>query len=376
MRALSRTRLSWVACWLASCAVLVIAGTAQGEEDGLALLVNAVKHSGDRQIQSGEFVYTQHIVTDPPSPERIKQMVEQSRASMQRTLDAAGANGTARKRLQKALVETEKSITTQMKRNADRRWQYRFALRTSDDHAERSAEFVPIDTEPNRDNEIHIVLLRPELAIAYQFGTLTNITTTGVYFSQEPQHLGRLMGIIAERLAGKNETFVSILRDTVTAIEVEKLDGDQQGNIRKLSCHFEAPGTPPTQIVMHVDPSRGYVTPLVRESDEDGDTLREWVAGDYFQPAGSVLWFPRSITYRHFAKRFGQNRTEHYEFTASDVALNKPMPDERFTIVLQQDSTLRDYRNQANISYKVKDECRLSLDAVEKLEAIPELERR
>ncbi len=361
---------------VAFCAVLAVSWPVYGEEDGLALLLQAARHAGDREIQSGEFTYTQHVITDPPAPERIKQAVERSRAAIRRSMDAAGGNETRREALRKALDEVEESITSQMKRNADREWQYHFVLRVKNGQAERYAEFSPIDTKPDQEEHTQIALLRQGLTVLRHHRTSTHITSTGVYFGQEPQRLGRLTGLLVERLAGKDEEMVRTLRDTVTSIEVEKLDNDQDSTTRKLTCHFEGAGALPTQILIHVDPLRGFVTPLVRESDEERNVLREWIASDYFQPEGSEQWFPRSATYREFAKLFGQNRTEHYEFATDGVALNKPLPDDRFTILLKKNSTLLDDRNQANISYKVKDECRLSLDAISDLGKLPSLERR
>lgn len=376
MRVLSPTILSWLACRLAFCAMLSACGAARGEEDGLALLVNAVKNSGDRQIQSGEFAYTQHIVTDPPSPAQIKAMVEQSRDSIRKNLEAAGGNEKRRQRLLKSLDEVEESITSQMKRNADRVWQHRFVRRASEDHVDQYAEFFPTDTESNREDHTQIVLLRPGLSVSRHHRTLTNISTTGVYLGQEPQRLGRLMGVLAQQFAGKEVELIRSLRDTVTSIEVEKVGSVQDNNTRQLTCRFETAGKIPTHIVIHVDPSRGYVTPLVRESDEEGNVLRQWTAEDYFQPQGSELWFPRSATYREFAKLFGKNRTEHYAFDDADVALNTKIPDERLAMPLKKNSTLLDNRTGANITYRVKDEFKLSLDAVENLETLPGLERQ
>ena len=65
------------------------------------------------------------------------------------------------------------------------------------------------------------------------------------------------------------------------------------------------------QITLHVDPLRDYVTPLIRESDAEGNLLREWISEDYFQPEGSPLWFPQKFTFRETAHRNPWKRKPH-----------------------------------------------------------------
>ncbi len=366
---------------LALCSWVAASWPVYGEETGLELIVNAAKHAGDRQIRTGEFSYTRHAITDPPTAEAIKRRVDESRATILKRLEET-KNETLRKRLQEGLDELENSLSVQMKWNADKKYTYDYALRDAASGGDRYFQFTPIDPPPEASGRTEVLLMRNLNARAttslYQpgEGRLTIAEQTGVYAGLEPQRLGRLMGVLVERAPADDTEFKRYFEETVTEAVSARLDDDRPSNTRKVTCWLERPGAPRTQITLHVDPLRDYITPLVRESNADGKLLREWVSEDYFQPQGSDLWFPQTCTYRETAHKIpgNGNRTDRYDFAKEGVSLNGKISDDRFTVVLVRNSTLLDDRSGTNISYKTKYEIKLSLDALDDLASVKGLE--
>ncbi|HEY4309688.1 MAG TPA: hypothetical protein VGN12_09585 [Pirellulales bacterium] len=345
------------------------------EAEGLALLVNAAKHAGDRQIRTGEFTYTRRITRDPPTDKEIQRLVEQVRAALRRQLETV-KNERARASIQKSIDDAEADIAPQMKANANQEWQCEFALRDPDHGGDKYSEFFRTDQEPGHEKRM-AVLLRAGLTLEQHQENLAIVGSAGIYLGQEPQRAGRLTGFLLQRVAGDGEEIIRNLKDTVSEIEVGNVNEDRPSNTRKVTCWFTAIGVPRTQVTVHIDTLRDYVTPLVREADEEGNVLREWIAETYFQPEGTELWFPQSVTYREYLhpQRPSRNVVERYEFPQDGVAINAKIADERFTIVLPAKSTLLDSRTKENISYKTTEEVKLSLDALEDLNSVSGLER-
>ncbi len=364
----------------ALCLVVGISRPALGEETGLELIINAAKHSGDRQIRTGEFTYTRHSITDPPTAEAIKLRVDENRARLLKMLEET-KNEKVKKSLQKGLDQLENSLSVQMKWNADKKFTYDYALRDAASGGDRYFQFTPMYPPPEASGGTDVLLTRSlngATTSLHQMGAgkMTIAQSTGAYAGLEPQRLGRLLGLLVERPPTNEDEIKRYLEETVSEAESVRLDDDRPSNTRKVTCWFEGPGAPRTQITLHVDPLRDYVTPLIRESDAEGNVLREWISEDYFQPEGSPLWFPQKFTFRETARKIpgNGNRTDRYTFAKNGVSLNGKIPDERFTVVLQRNSTLLDNLSGKNISYNAKDELKLSLDALDDLASVQGLE--
>ena len=208
---------------LASCLVFGVSCPALGEETGLELIVNAAKHAGDRQIRTGEFTYTRHAITDPPTAEAIKRQVDESRERLLKMLEET-KNETLRKSLQKGLDQLENSLSVQMKWNADKKFTYDYALRDAASGGDRYFQFTPMYPPPEASGGTDVLLTRSlngATTSLHQLGAgkMTIAERTGAYAGLEPQRLGRLLGLLIERAPADEPGIKRYLKETVSEAE-------------------------------------------------------------------------------------------------------------------------------------------------------------
>ena len=85
--------------------------------------------------------------------------------------------------------------------------------------------------------------------------------------SQEPQRLGRALGTMAGRASAPEVLKQIPTSDSFSNIEVSRVDGPEATEIRQLTFRANVVGSPAATIKCQIDPSRGYITPLIQELD-------------------------------------------------------------------------------------------------------------
>lgn len=100
-----------------------------------------------------------------------------------------------------------------------------------------------------------------------------------------------------------------------------------------------------------IDPSRGYVCPLVQEySPENGKILKEYTSGDYFLHAKSGLWYPAT----HEEKTWDENETltesQLYTIDPDTFQFNQPVSDQEFYIDVPEGQTVVDSRGMPSMT--------------------------
>ena len=163
--------------------------------------------------------------------------------------------------------------------------------------------------------------------------------------SQEPQRLGRANGLLLQSAAAIEASGDSARKQQLAEFDVEtrKVDDADAENLQELVCKFRSGGT----LICRVDPTRGFITPIVKELDAEGRVLRNWESEDYFQPADSDLWFPGTCKYQEYdySEEGLEPRTEKYEFTKKSVFLNHEIPEDRFRVAVPVKIPLIDVRS-------------------------------
>ena len=358
-------------------ACLCVSSNAKADESAMKLLVQAVDHAGDKVIQTGEFRYTLAILA-PVTEEAIEQRIEQIRTSMREFLESTEVSEEVRSQYEKAIETLDQTVPEQMKANAGKRMQYYFAMGGPELGGDRYVEFSALDPETRLPGP-SVALLQRSLGAGNQVtlccderDLMAIADNKGVYCgSQEPQRLGRANGSLLQFATAIDASDKDDLKKRVAGLEIETrpVDSTDGSGLRELVCKFGAGGTR----VCRVDPARGFITPLVKELDDQDRVLREWESEDYFQPANSELWFPGTCKYREYdySAEGLEPRVEKYEFTKDGVLLNNEIPEDRFRVAIPTKIPLIDARNEKQQRYAATEPINLSLDDLDNIAAIP-----
>jgi hypothetical protein len=122
-------------------------------------------------------------------------------------------------------------------------------------------------------------------------------------------------------------------------------------------------------IELHIVPSKGFITPMIREMDREGQVVLEWKCEDYFLVAGSELWFPGRCESRRLVPGKKDPHVERYEFDKATVLLNQRIPSERFAVRLPARTSILDTLHDGR-NYVSTTQVSLAADNVADLSAV------
>ncbi len=363
---------AWRPAAVSVAAAVVLCLVGQGpvgatEEPQSDVLRGAVEHRGDKDIVTGEFRFTAEVTTKPPSAEEMKRRVEQHKQYLREALKSI-TNAQARRGYEKAIETADQYVPPQLIRNAGREMRYYFVLGGSSLGGDRYVEFHMIDKQTGQAGPA-VFLLRRSLgagrgASLYADG-LNDLTIAGPDRAsagiQDPHLLGRLTGSLEALGEGS-------IAEKVKDVHVGK--SELGASLREVSGKFTKSGG---AFRLIVDPSRGFITPLIEERDPSGTLRRDWKSEDYFQPPGSTLWFPSICTYREFkvdaANEQAPARSERYTFSKDGVVLNNTIPSSRFRLQIPKGRTFIDNRGKTQKPYAVAETLEMSLDDLDSIGA-------
>ncbi len=384
-------RLCLVSLMLSFAWVSFTESLALADDSGLEILSKVILNQGDRTIRTGEFRYTLRVSETPPSNEMIQQQVEKHRIALRKTMKQFEKNPRMMKQFQKAIDTADQYVPQQVRDNADLMYQYYFALGGPELGGDRYMEISSFDRIKNVYGETRKLLLRSQgvgRGSSVDLDPLTRMTIAGkgrqdVFLpSQELQKLGRANGSLPHLVSGLDLAGVEQwLATNVSNLNARPIH-DEQGLERfqmefKISVPYpdsvkaqlpkDAPVSNSVSMVYHIVPSRGFITPLIRETDPAGQVIFEWISSDYFQPAGSELWFPLNCESRTFIPGKKEPRVERYAFEKDGVQLNHKIPDERFAVSIPPKTTVIDSTGAVHKNYVTTRAVMLTIDDVAQL---------
>ncbi|MDR1925271.1 MAG: hypothetical protein LBQ66_12950 [Planctomycetaceae bacterium] len=110
-----------------------------------------------------------------------------------------------------------------------------------------------------------------------------------------------------------------------------------------------------------IDPSRGYVCPLVQYYDNKGVLVREFKASDFFHEKKSGLWFP--LLYSEFITAHDGHPVERYEYrvNSSTLKANFSVSDDEFFIDVPEGTTIKAVDRTPEVRYEALRKGSLSL---------------
>ena len=275
--------------------------------------------------------------------------------------------------------------------HADLMYRYYFALGGPELGGDRYMEISTFDRVKSTYGETRKLLLRSQGAgrgTSVDLDPLTRMVIAGkgrrdVFLpSQETHRLGRANGSLPRLVSELDAAGVKAwLAKTVSNLNARPIH-DEQGLERfqmefkitvpypdsvKAQLPKDAPQAATLAMTYHIVPSRGFITPLIRETDPAGQVLFEWISSDYFQPAGSDLWFPRTCESRTFIPGKKEPRVERYTFEKDGVQLNHQIPHERFAVSIPPKTTVIDATGAVHKNYVTKRAVMLTIDDVAQL---------
>jgi len=112
-----------------------------------------------------------------------------------------------------------------------------------------------------------------------------------------------------------------------------------------------------------IDPSKGYICPIVQVFDEEtGHLTEEYISRGFFLHAGSGLWFPTSFLAKRYNALTGElvSRQE-YTINAETIRINQPVSEHEFSIDIPAGFRVDDVRTDTSIRYTAHSEGVVSL---------------
>ena len=361
------------------------------DDKEITALSESLASRGDIAIRSGEFRYVLDVSVEVPSNHEITVQVNLGREALRKQMERHKDNPRYVKNLQKAIDAADQTVSQQLRQNADIMFQFYFALGGPELGGDRYMEISTFDRVNSAFGKTRKLLLRDHgssRGTSVDSDPLTTMTIAGkgrkdVYLpSQEPQRLGRANGSLTHLVSDLDTAGVKEwLSKSVSDLQVTPV-ADEQG-VETLQLEFkvtvpypdsvkaqfpkDAPVSNTVSMVYHIVPSRGYITPLIRETDQSGQVIFEWISSDYFQPAGSDLWFPLKCESRTFMPGKKEPRVERYAFEKVGVQLNHKIPDERFAVAIPPRTTVIDATGAVHKNYLTTRQVALTIDDVARL---------
>ncbi len=361
------------------------------DDKEISALSESLANRGDIAIRYGEFRYVLDVSVEVPSSQEITDQVKLGREALRMQMERNKDNPRYVKNLQKAIDSADQTVSQQMRQNASVMFQFYFALSGPELGGDRYMEISTFDRAKNAFGETRKLLLRSQGAgrgASVDMDPMTRMVIVGkgrngVFLpSQEPHRLGRASGSLPHLVSDLDAAGVKEwLAKSVSDLQVTPVT-DEQG-VEKLQLEFkvtvpypdsvkaqlpkDAPVSNTVSMVYHIVPSRGFITPLIRETDPTGQVIFEWISSDYFQPAGSDLWFPLKCESRTFMPGKKEPRVERYTFEKDGVQLNHKIPDERFAVSIPPKTTVIDATGAVHKNYVTTRQVALTIDDVARL---------
>ena len=370
---------------------MVLCSFTVADEPRTEILSQLILNNSHRTIRTGEFRYALRVSEEAPSDITVAAEVEKIRDVLREELEKHKSDPRLRKQLQVAIDTAPDYVPAQVRGNADLMYQYYFVLGGPELGGDRCMEISTFDRVKNAYGEPRKLLLRSQGAGRGSSVDLDPLTTMAIAGkgrrdvslpSQEPQRLGRANGSLPHLVSELDAAGVQEwLSQSVSDLQVTPV-ADEQGvetlqlefkitvpypDILKAQLPQDAPVSNTVSLVYHVVPSRGYITPVVRDTDPAGQVMFEWISSDYFQPAGSDLWFPGSCESRTFMPAKKEPRVERYTFEKDGVQLNHKIPEERFAVSIPSKTTVIDATGAVHKNYVTQRAVTLSIDDVPRL---------
>ncbi len=371
---------------IAFCAIVVllllhfvrVESVAQERENlnGLEFLAQVVSHSGEAEIQTGEFNYQLVRAKMAPTQDMIKSRVATQRQAIENQIKTISENleNTPDNKgleqyisaLEKALDSVEESVAGQMTKNASQNLRFEYLVGKKGRYVECSR----LNWEDDKVSSHFKLLTRRELNTleCIFFDSLSRMatsTSTSAYAgSQDPVQFGRINGTIAQVAAFKDAPVTKFVRE----VNARQLKGEFEVETFEVTGRFQSFQSThlTTAFKLHVVPSRGYVTPLIQEMDSTGRVIAEWKSEQYFQPKGQDRWYPEIFLYRTLLH---EPSTESYVFNKDQVILGNDIDENRLRLLLPNRMTYLDARTQSNQkSYTANRDVYLTLDGLSELE--------
>ena len=113
-----------------------------------------------------------------------------------------------------------------------------------------------------------------------------------------------------------------------------------------------------------IDPSHGYVCPLVQYFDDKGNMLKEYRSSGYFLEERSGLWFPTQYSEFTAAQKGNNEERFDYRINSGTLKANFPVADDAFCIEVKENLIVADSRNSRDgngVRYKAFQNGTLSL---------------
>ena len=365
--------------------VFVQSSFSNAEEDHLNMLSHAVIRRGDRDIHTGEFRFHLRVTEEELSNEVIAEHTERVRSAWRDVL-IKNKNPAIAKNLQTAIDTAGDDVPDQAKKNSDMTFQCFFALGGPELGGDRYMEIYTMYLDKSSYGGSQKLLLRSQGSSRMtgmeldHSGRRVIVGNARQYFyqpSQEPQRLGRANGSLSHLVPALDAAsvrewlFKSVSDLQVTPVADEQEVGTFQLEFKltvpypdsvKAQLPKDAPVSNTVSMIYHIVPSRGYITPLIRETDPAGQVIFEWVSSDYFQPAGSDLWFPQTCESRTFMLGKKEPRVERYSFEKDGVQLNHKIPNERFSVSIPTKTTVIDATGAVHKNYVTTRAVMLTID--------------
>ena len=356
---------------------------------GLQLLIDTVMNRGDLLIRTGELEFFQTSIESPPTESQIKEQVKTTAKALQEVIDSTD-DESLKAVYQKSIDNLEAEMRPQIIANASRKSKYRYVFTEK----ARYVEFAKFDKQHNawqpplellettraRTNGDVAILAkrtRPSIVFDHGPGMCPILSSTGSYVGTHPPHaIGRVTGFLAKVANNLDDEFTKWLKGSAELTTVVKLTNKEVETFEvKYKMKSEADGV--ESFSFHIVPSRGYITPLIQELDENGTMVRQWKCEEYFQPKGQELWYPKKCKFRATRTRFQKAVRRVYLFDESKVTINDDIPKERLAILIPADQTLLDARNQKDQKhYRALKDVQFSLGDVDSLQKSDSFEEK
>jgi len=324
------------------------------DPEGLQLLIDTAMNRGALLIRTGEFEFLQTSIESPPTESQIKEQVKATAKNLQEIIDRTD-DESLKAVYQKSIDNLEAEMRPQIIANASRKSKYRYVFSEKARYIEfanfeKQQEAWQPPVELLETTNDHAAILgkrtRPSIVFDHGPGMFPILSSTGSYVGIHPPHaIGRVTGFLAKVANNLDDEFAKWLKGSAELTTVVKLTNKEVETFEvKYKMKSEADGV--ESFSFHIVPSRGYITPLVQELDENGILVRQWKCEEYFQPKGQELWYPKKCTFRATGTRFQKAVRQVYLFDESKVTINDDIPKERLTILIPADQTVLDARNQ------------------------------
>jgi len=379
-------------------------------QDGIDLYVEACRHRGDNPavIQSVSLELEARILTEPPSDEQVQKKTEEVKQGIREMMKRNENNENLMDHLKLTLERVNDDlVSAQLQAQASKRLkvhvlfrlspeghsQYRQTLRQFD--AEKNDWTEPLESIRERDSRASLK------GLYFEPRDHTAIVNAGAFNVGigDVRQFGRIQGSLAQKATfafvdpAHPETLdfseknikrfkaevktVAKANQNVTPFRIMREEPFEGSMVQVVETNRRENGREISMQRVWIDPSRGYISPLVELFYEDGRTAQKWESSGYFQEVNSGLWYPQRHVYKQFGNDGTQIRMETYVMNAESLTLNNNPPSEAFTVELPANLLILDTRTDPHKRYRSSKPVNISLERLsEDIAALPPDEER